>query len=126
MLQKLTVYIVLVIIIVTGVFLIFHYNKITSQKLGQFAQLTKEDPLFYDPALDVELLKEALIDMQEIDRQIVAINDLYQAEEQDKSYLDGWTLWPETFLGKFPEVHKLTTTFLDSPTAKKGTTTYQE
>jgi hypothetical protein len=116
---------------------VYYFNgPITPEHLQAFHTLTQEDPLFYDPAMEVDLLREALRDMQDIDRRVIEASKPYQTEEQATLYPEGWTLWPETFLAQLPVVHDATTAFLEDPSSegaeklieryKDTTTAYQE
>lgn len=75
-----------------------------------FRELTLEDPLFWDPALDPNALEEQIQRLERVGGELSAF-----AKTQGISGRVMW--WPITFLRELPEIGRRTQTVLDAPSA---------
>jgi hypothetical protein len=123
--KKASLYVVTIVALATIAvyYYIFYQPRISEQTLQQFHTLTQEDPLFYDPAMDVEFLRESVKEMSHADDLILYVDSLYRPsgpEEERGVFPEGWRLWPDEFLGVLPDIHEVTTEFLASPSAENA------
>jgi hypothetical protein len=99
------------------------FPRVSPQNLQQFHTLTREDPLFYDPAMDVDFLRESVKEMSHADDLILYVDSLYRPsgpEEEREVFPEGWRLWPDEFLGVLPDIHEVTTEFLTLPSVESA------
>lgn len=93
---------------------------IPDSNLENFYNLTKEDPLFFDPNMDAFLLQKEVSRLTAEGKKIIEVNNRFKdtLQEENRDVLPkGWRLWPDKFLGSLPKVDKLTRNFIENPTA---------
>jgi len=95
----------------------------------KFHELTKSDPLFYDPNTDVSYLRDSVRSLKNMDDEILRVDKMYRKSETGKHrdvFPDDWRLWPDEFLSTLPSVHEATVSFLDRQTRENAQTLLQE
>lgn len=106
----------------------FYLKNIQSQRetnLIKFHELTKSDPLFYDPNTDVSFLRTSVQSLKDLDDIIVRNDHKYRTKDRDV-FPDGWRLWPDEFLQTLPSIHEKTEQFFAVPTTQNAQTLLDE
>lgn len=121
--NKLVIILVLFLVLSLGsikLYLDYKSKPVSKENLQRFYEITKKDPLFYDPNMDIEFLERSVARLRQLDNQIMDMQKKY-AKNGNKKYKDisfpQWRIWPEDFLSTLPFIHQRTKTFLAKPTA---------
>lgn len=105
-----------------GIFYIYR----PSPQLEEFAQMTREDPLFYSPFFDTDSFNSAVIALQESEEKLKqsALRNISLSKE---NYVESYTqliqdtpLFPTDFLTLLPEISKETEEFNAHPTTSRA------
>lgn len=113
----------LVAVTLAGVLLLwslFYTPPVSSENLQHFYDLTKNDPLFYDPATDAEFLRKTVAVLKKKEEIFLSVNEQFLPAEWKSVYPDGWRLWPIEFLALLPAIHEVTEALLENQTAESA------
>lgn len=120
---KIPVYL-LVLVILLGAYLFWlNISQIPQENVDKFHSLTRDFPLFYDPATDVSFLQTSALALKKRDDEIISTDTSFRRNQNGKNnnvFSSSWRIWPDDFLLTLPEIHDATQLFLDKPTVNNG------
>lgn len=118
--RKSLIFICLFLLTIGTIFATLRNASFSKENLNKFYQLTKNDPLFYDPSTDVDFLETTVTNLARMDDVILQNNAMFEKSDSHV-YPKDWRLWPDKFLATLPLIHKATTNFLADPNPRNAT-----
>jgi len=103
-------------IILTALLLFGYLNTETRNKnLQKFYEITRLDPLFYDPTLELETFADALKNLSSAESNFRATQRRFLKIKNRGVFPAAWKLFPIDFLESLSEVSEVTASFLKNP-----------
>jgi hypothetical protein len=91
------------------------------RNLSRFTEITKNDPLFYDPYMNTQHLQSSILDLKDIqDKILTGEQQAFRKSGLEYPYPEGWNIWPVDFLDTLPQINTITKNYLKNPSLPRA------